>query len=108
MVSEDPLPDTLKRIAGVLSEGNRFLMMTHEDPDVDGLGSMLALGKSLTDLGKEVVILIQKPLQPPLSLLLGAEEMFTVLKPAGFLNPKGNLMLFWRWIVQRGKDWVYA
>ena len=81
MVLEDPLPGTLKRVAGVLSEGNRFLMMTHEDPDVDGLGSMLALGKSLTDLGKEVVILIRKPLKPPLSLLSGAEEMFTVLKP---------------------------
>ncbi|MBT3257139.1 MAG: bifunctional oligoribonuclease/PAP phosphatase NrnA [Deltaproteobacteria bacterium] len=83
MVSEEPLPDTLKRISGVLSEGNRFLMMTHEDPDVDGLGSMLALGKSLTDLGKEVVILILKPLNPPLALLTGAEEMFTVLKPGG-------------------------
>lgn len=81
MVLEDPLPGTLKRVAGVLSEGHRFLMMTHEDPDVDGLGSMLALGKSLTDLGKEVVILIQKPIQPPLSLLSGAEEMFTLLKP---------------------------
>ncbi len=81
MVLKEPLPDALKRVAGVLSEGHRFLMMTHEDPDVDGLGSMLALGKSLTDLGKEVVILIQKPIQPPLSLLSGAEEMFTVLKP---------------------------
>ncbi|MBW2709416.1 MAG: DHH family phosphoesterase [Deltaproteobacteria bacterium] len=81
MVSENPLPDVLKKIAGVLSEGNRFLMMTHEDPDVDGLGSMLALGKSLADMGKEVVLLIQKSLNPPLSLLTGAEEMFTLLKP---------------------------
>jgi phosphoesterase RecJ-like protein len=39
-------------------------MMTHENPDVDGLGSMLALGKSLWNLGKEVVILIQKSLPP--------------------------------------------
>ena len=50
-------------------------MMTHENPDVDGLGSMLALEKSLTDLGKEVVILIPKSLTPPLSLLSGAERM---------------------------------
>ncbi len=83
MVSEDPLPGTLKRVAGVLSEGNRFLMMTHEDPDVDGLGSMLALGKSLTDLGKEVVLLIKKPVNPPLALLRGAEKMLTVSKLGG-------------------------
>ena len=87
--SEDLLPDILKRVAGVLIEGNRFLMMTHEDPDVDGLGSVLALGKSLTDLGKEVVVFIQKPLQPPLSLLSGAEEMFTVLKRGGVSETEG-------------------
>jgi len=75
MVSEDPLLGALKRVAGVLSGGNRFLMMTHENPDVDGLASMLALGKSLTGLGKEVVILIQKSLAPPLSHLSGAERM---------------------------------
>ena len=72
-----PFPDPLKRIAGVLKEGNRFLMMTHEDPDVDGLGSMLALSKSLTDLGKEAVVLIPKAPNPPLSLLAGAEKMLT-------------------------------
>ena len=75
MLSEDALLSALKKVAGVLDGGNRFLMMTHENPDVDGLGSMLALGKSLTDLGKEVVILIQKSLTPPLSLLSGAERM---------------------------------
>ncbi len=75
MVSEDPLLSAFKHVAEVVHGGNRFLMMTHENPDVDGLGSMLALGKSLTDLGKEVVILIEKPLNPPLSLLWGAERM---------------------------------
>jgi len=75
MVSKNSLAGSLKRVAGLLSEGNQFLMMTHEDPDVDGLGSMLALGKSLTDLGKEVVLLIQKPIDPPLVLLSGAEKV---------------------------------
>ena len=73
MVLEDPL----KGVAGVLKEGNRFLMMTHEDPDADGLGSMLALSKSLRDLRKEVVVLIPKAPNPPLSLLKGAEKMLT-------------------------------
>jgi bifunctional oligoribonuclease and PAP phosphatase NrnA len=75
MLSEDSLLSALKRVAGILGGGNRFLMMTHENPDVDGLGSMLALGKSLTDRGKEVVTLIQKSLTSPLSLLSGAERM---------------------------------
>lgn len=80
---DDPLLGPLKRVVGVLRGGNRFLLMTHEDPDVDGLGSMLALGKSLTDSGKETVMLIQKPLNPPLALLSGAERMIAVSKPGG-------------------------
>jgi bifunctional oligoribonuclease and PAP phosphatase NrnA len=80
---DDPLLGPLKRAVGVLMGGHRFLLMTHEDPDVDGLGSMLALGKSLSGLGKEVVLLIQKPLNPPLSLLTGAERMIPVSKPGG-------------------------
>ncbi|MCP4575883.1 MAG: bifunctional oligoribonuclease/PAP phosphatase NrnA [Deltaproteobacteria bacterium] len=80
---DDPLPGAIKRVVGLLEGGDRFLLMTHEDPDVDGLGSMLALGKSLTDLGKEVVLLLQKPLKPPLLLLTGAERMMPVSKPDG-------------------------
>ena len=48
---------SLGKIAAVLAEGKRFLLMTHKDPDGDGLGSMLALGKSLSDAGKEVALL---------------------------------------------------
>ena len=38
---------TLNRIAALLREETRFLRMTHEEPDADGIGSMLALGKAL-------------------------------------------------------------
>ena len=71
--------DSLARVVGALKEGARFLLMTHEAPDIDGLGSMLALGKSLTDLGKEAVLLIQKPINSPLTLLTGADKMMTRL-----------------------------
>ncbi|MBC8418486.1 MAG: bifunctional oligoribonuclease/PAP phosphatase NrnA [Proteobacteria bacterium] len=67
------------RIAAVLSDGNRFLLMTHKDPDADGIGSMLALGKSLMDAGKEVVLFAHEPVQPPLDLLKGASEIVTKL-----------------------------
>jgi len=80
MGPDDLFEGPLARIAGVLKGGARFLLMTHEDPDVDGLGSMLALGKSLRTMGKEAVLLIQKPLDPPLALLTGADKMHNVLK----------------------------
>jgi len=66
---------SLGKIAAVLAEGKRFLLMTHKDPDGDGLGSMLALGKSLSDAGKEVSLLAQDPIHPPMNLLKGADEI---------------------------------
>ena len=70
---------SLDKIAAALSDGKRFLLMTHEDPDGDGIGSMLALGKSLRDAGKKVALLAQKPILPPLNLLKGADEIVTTL-----------------------------
>ncbi len=84
MGQEDLFEGSLTRIAGVLKRGQRFLMMTHKDPDIDGLGSMLALGKSLADMGKETVMLIQKAIHPPLTLLTGAEKMSVISKSGGF------------------------
>ena len=70
---------SLGKISAVLTEGKRFLLMTHKDPDGDGIGSMLALGKSLSDAGKEVSLLAQNPIQPPLNLLKGADEIVNIL-----------------------------
>jgi len=74
---------SLGKIAAVLAEGKRFLLMTHKDPDGDGLGSMLALGKSLSDAGKDVSLLAQDPIQPPLNLLKGADEIVSILDVDG-------------------------
>ncbi|MCG6881355.1 MAG: bifunctional oligoribonuclease/PAP phosphatase NrnA [Deltaproteobacteria bacterium] len=74
MVAENALLVPLKQIADVLREGSRFLMMTHEAPDLDGLGSMFALSRCLTDLGKEVVTVVQKPIVPSLAFLRGVER----------------------------------
>ncbi len=43
---------------GALSEGQRFLLATHENPDGDALGSLLAMSLVLRSLGKDVVTLI--------------------------------------------------
>lgn len=37
-----------------IKEKNNILIVTHKNPDGDGLGSMLALGRTLTDNGKKV------------------------------------------------------
>ena len=90
MGPDDLFEGPLTRIAGVLKSGQRFLLMTHKDPDIDGLGSMLALGKSLADMGKETVMLIRKAIHPPLTLLTGAEKISVMSEPARFPVSHGS------------------
>jgi phosphoesterase RecJ-like protein len=68
---------SLDTIATVLTDERRFLLMTHKDPDADGIGSMLALGKSLCDAGKDTTLLSQEPIRPPLNFLKGAGQVVT-------------------------------
>ncbi len=62
----------LNQVATVLKEGKQFLLMTHNDPDFDGIGSMLALGKVLLNAGKDVVVLSEDPVPAPFNLLKGS------------------------------------
>jgi len=66
---------TLNRIDAVLREKMSFLLMTHKDPDADGIGSMLALGKALANAGKTVVLLTEKPVHSPVNLLKGNDRI---------------------------------
>ena len=43
----------LQAIAGALREHDRFLVVTHENPDGDALGSLLAMNVALEGLGKD-------------------------------------------------------
>jgi phosphoesterase RecJ-like protein len=54
----------LKAIAGALREHDRFLVVTHENPDGDALGSLLAATLALRQLGKDAVMYLagQTPL----------------------------------------------
>ena len=49
-------PSDLKAIAAALREHDRFLVVTHENPDGDALGSLLALTTALRGLGKDVAM----------------------------------------------------
>jgi phosphoesterase RecJ-like protein len=46
----------LAAVADALRENDRFLVVTHENPDGDALGSMLAATLGLRSLGKDVVM----------------------------------------------------
>src|SRR5581483_5141088 len=46
----------LKAIADALRKHDRFLVVTHENPDGDAHGSLLAITTALRGLGKDVVM----------------------------------------------------
>jgi bifunctional oligoribonuclease and PAP phosphatase NrnA len=48
--------DDLKAIADALKRHDRFLVVTHENPDGDALGSLLAATLALRQLGKDAVM----------------------------------------------------
>src|SRR5215211_3961645 len=52
------LASDLDAVAEALRSGDRFLVTTHENPDGDALGSMLATRLALEQLGKDVVMFL--------------------------------------------------
>src|SRR5690349_22086399 len=48
----------LQAVVAALREGERFLVVTHENPDGDALGSLLAATLGLRQLGKDVVMFL--------------------------------------------------
>src|SRR3954447_1826501 len=51
----DPITDDLRAVADAIRANGRFVLVTHENPDGDALGSMLGAAFGLRALGKEVV-----------------------------------------------------
>ncbi len=46
----------VRAVAGAIRANDSFLVVTHENPDGDALGSMLAMSMALRELGKDVVM----------------------------------------------------
>ncbi|MCS7172685.1 MAG: bifunctional oligoribonuclease/PAP phosphatase NrnA [Armatimonadetes bacterium] len=69
-----------KRIARALESARRVLLVAHERPDADALGSALALALALERLGKEVVVGSQDGV-PQLYRFLPTWERVTVIPP---------------------------
>lgn len=51
------------------------MLTTHRDPDLDGIGSMLALGNALLVATKDVVLLAEELVSAPFDLLKGAHRI---------------------------------
>src|SRR6478736_4406641 len=57
--------DDVKAIADALRKHDRFLVVTHENPDGDALGSLLAATLALLQLGKDAVMYLPGPTPLP-------------------------------------------
>jgi phosphoesterase RecJ-like protein len=54
--STELLTSDIDRVADAIRAGDRFLLTTHENPDGDALGSLLATHRILESLGKDTVM----------------------------------------------------
>lgn len=66
---------SLRQVAQALAERHRFLLLTHENPDGDTIGSALGLSVALRAVGKSVAIAGIDPLPDNLSWLPEADEI---------------------------------
>ena len=76
--STELLTSDLDRVAEEIRAGDRFLLTTHENPDGDALGSLLAMHRILEALGKDsVMFLAAKEFPLPVEYrFLPLEEVF--------------------------------
>lgn len=74
------VPDMAKRILA----GNRIAITTHQKPDGDAMGSILALGRALAAKGKSIDLFVMGPVQDNMILLAGQTPFQRVeTKPPG-------------------------
>jgi len=76
--AECEVTDAMDAVVEELSRADRFLITTHEGPDGDALGSMLALHQILEQLGKDsVMFLAEKEFPLPVEYqFLSLQEVF--------------------------------
>jgi phosphoesterase RecJ-like protein len=58
-------PDDIRAVVAALRDNDRFVVTSHEAPDGDALGSMLATGLALQQLGKDAVMFLAGPAPLP-------------------------------------------
>lgn len=66
--------DLISRAAALIMSKNRFLIATHVNPDGDAIGSSLALGEILRNMGKDVVCYCETPVSDRYLFMPGAYQ----------------------------------
>jgi len=56
----DFMEQILNNLTKIIKEHNKFIIMTHKNPDFDGMGSAIALQQIINSFGKENYILVNK------------------------------------------------
>lgn len=64
-----------ERMLSVLQGANSILLCTHRSPDGDAVGSMLAMGLALQQMGKRVTMACHDPVPEKIRFLQGAGEI---------------------------------
>jgi phosphoesterase RecJ-like protein len=78
-----PTPDPFAAILDVLHRGQHFLVCSHERPDGDAVGSMLALGMVIEQMGKRADLVAADRVPPQYRQLPGADAIRTSRRIAG-------------------------
>ena len=85
MVKNDPERMSMDKVIGVLQEHDALVIVGHRDPDGDSLGSSMALGLALEQMGKRVALISADPLFPAYQRLPDSNRVRVVsMAPDGF------------------------
>ncbi len=68
-------PRDLTRVVDILKKGKSFFIGSHEDPDGDAIGSLLALGEALRLSRKRIVLFNEGPLTDTMASMPGIERV---------------------------------
>lgn len=75
----------ITKIKGLLEAAQDVLIVTHENPTHDSIGSALALSLGLATLGKKVTVACPDPMIVELSNYIGAQKVVTSLGKKNFV-----------------------
>jgi phosphoesterase RecJ-like protein len=78
-----PVPPELESILAAIGEGERFLVCSHSRPDGDAIGSMLAMGMLLRQMGKRADLVAADRIPAVYRGLPGAGEIRTAMRVHG-------------------------
>jgi len=79
----DPIADPIATILQVIREGERFLVCSHSRPDGDAVGSVLAMGMFLEQIGKRADLVTADRIPVVYRKLPGADGIRTALRVHG-------------------------